>query len=500
MASQDRDNPAETWSELLVWIHQATQADWEAESLGAAFLAKAGRLVGDSACLRVVEGGSERVLSGAVALRPSVGLIEAPILAGTSLFLESSERIDEPLASVALDLIAKAFLKRKAEELRICAEDAGQRGDRLFEFSLLLRGLAHEFNNHLSVLMNSMELAKEEGEAPLPDIEELVFALADARQAADRAHQLIKRVSHMVKIEHVNYAPTQLADVVLDAEYRVRHVLGQERSLEVEVDVGLPEVQVEPGYYEELLVRLVENARDATLPGGEVIVRLRVTHVEAGQTPPHPSLIPGDWVCLEVEDDGQGMSGMDAAKAFEPFHTTYKSRARLGLGLTEVRTTVAAFHGQIRLTSRPFRGTLISVFLPSTELLAKGGLPALHIETETETLPTILLLLRDRANTPVINVNLRNAGFPLVAIDSVRDIPAVLETMVIAPSLAILDDPNELRDGQGAAARLKDAVPGIKLACVGFDQPNVDCTITLPVIQQTLMDEVRRVLGLSLSR
>jgi len=418
MASQDRDTPAETWSELLVWIHQATQADWEAESLGAAFLAKAGRLVGDSACLRVVEGGSERVLSGAVALRPSVGLIEAPILAGTSLFLESSERIDEPLASVALDLIAKAFLKRKAEELRICAEDAGQRGDRLFEFSLLLRGLAHEFNNHLSVLMNSMELAKEEGEAPLPDIEELVFALADARQAADRAHQLIKRVSHMVKIEHVNYAPTQLADVVLDAEYRVRHVLGQERSLEVEVDVGLPEVQVEPGYYEELLVRLVENARDATLPGGEVIVRLRVTHVEAGQTPPHPSLIPGDWVCLEVEDDGQGMSGMDAAKAFEPFHTTYKSRARLGLGLTEVRTTVAAFHGQIRLTSRPFRGTLISVFLPSTELLAKGGLPALHIETETETLPTILLLLRDRANTPVINVNLRNAGFPLVNIDS----------------------------------------------------------------------------------
>ncbi len=500
MASQDSDTPAKTWSELLVWIHEATQVDWEAENLGSAFLAKAGNLLGESACLRVVEGGSERVLAGAVGSGPSVGLIEAPILAGTSLFLQSPMVIEEPLAPVALGLLAKAFLKRKAEELKICAEDAGQRGDRLFEFSLLLRGLAHEFNNHLSVLMNSMELAKEEGEAPLPDIEELVFALADARQAADRAHQLIRRVSHMVKIEHVHYVPAQLADVVLDAEYRVRHVLGQERSLEVEVDVGLPEVQVEPSYYEELLVRLVENARDATMPGGEVIVRLRVVHVESGQAPPHPSLVPGDWVCLEVEDDGQGMSGMDAAKAFEPFHTTYKSRARLGLGLTEVRTTVAAFHGQIRLTSRPFRGTLMSVYLPSTELLAKGGLPALHIEAETESLPTILLLLRDRANTPVINVNLRNAGFPLVMIESVRDIPSVLETMSIPPSLVILDDPNELRDGLGAAARLREAVPGIRVACVGWEQPNVDCVISLPVIQQTLMDEVRRVLGLSLSR
>jgi PAS domain S-box-containing protein len=252
-------------------------------------------------------------------------------------------------------------LKRLEEQLR--------QAQKMEAVGQLAGGVAHDFNNLLTVIIGVSDLAFHQMRRDDPSRELIAEVLKAGERAAALTRQLLvfsrKQVLHPQVLD-VNVLLAELSKMLL-------RLLGEDIGLRLEADAALGLVKVDRGQFEQAVINLAVNARDAMPGGGRLTIETRNAELDEGYVGQHPDARPGRYVLVVVSDTGHGMDAATRARIFEPFFTTKGPGRGTGLGLAMVYGFVKQSGGHIETESEVGRGTTFKVYLPRTDETVPSG-------------------------------------------------------------------------------------------------------------------------------
>jgi two-component system, cell cycle sensor histidine kinase and response regulator CckA len=227
----------------------------------------------------------------------------------------------------------------------------------------LAGGVAHQFNNLLTVITGHSELLLDHLDRanPLrPDAEEI-------RKAAERAAEVTAQLLAFGRKVLTAPRALDLNALLRDAEPMLRHLVGEGIDLSLRLDPDLGWAQADPGQIHQVLLNLALNARDAMAQGGRLTVSTVNVQLDEEYARRNLEVQPGAYVRLSVTDTGCGISEKVRAHLFEPFFTTKESGESTGLGLSTAYGIVKQSGGHIEVESEEGRGATFHVHLPRVE-------------------------------------------------------------------------------------------------------------------------------------
>ena len=221
----------------------------------------------------------------------------------------------------------------------------------------LAGGVAHDFNNLLTAITGSAELARVSALAGVAELE----LLDEIRAAAERATSLTGQLLTFARRSVISPQLVKLHGLIQGSQRLLARVLGENVRLELRLGAQEDQVLVDPGQFEQLLMNLVVNARDAMPRGGELCIE---STVEAAPDALSRASLPSTQVVLVVRDTGVGIAPEHLGRIFEPFFTTKERGKGTGLGLSTCYGIVQQAGGGISVTSRASHGTEFRIRLP----------------------------------------------------------------------------------------------------------------------------------------
>jgi PAS domain S-box-containing protein len=214
----------------------------------------------------------------------------------------------------------------------------------------LSAGMAHDFNNLLQVINGNLEVAMLGTEPQHKAIE----PIRRAQRATMQAGKLTQQLLTFARKQRLEPKRLSLNSLVVEFSDMLVRTLGDKIDLRLDLKPGLPASTIDPTYLEMALLNVVLNARDAMPSGGAVTVGTAVLGEERRRV---LGLSPGNYVCICVQDEGEGMTPEVRRRATEPFFTT--KGPGTGLGLAMVHGFVQQSHGKLDIESEPGQGTLV---------------------------------------------------------------------------------------------------------------------------------------------
>ncbi len=224
----------------------------------------------------------------------------------------------------------------------------------------LAGGVAHEFNNWLTVILLYAEQLIED----LPGEDPRRLGVDEIRRAADRASTLTRQLLAFGRKQVLQPKMLDLNALLTNFSGVVRSIMGPQVRLRMDQTPFLGTVKADPNQMEQVLVNLALNARDAMPSGGVFTLRTSNALVEAAGPAYESGIRPGEYVVLDAIDTGVGMDAKTREHIFEPFFTTKGVGQGSGLGLATVYGVIQQSGGQILVRSAPGRGTTFQIFLP----------------------------------------------------------------------------------------------------------------------------------------
>jgi PAS domain S-box-containing protein len=353
--------------------------------------------------------------------------------------------------------------ERSAEDERRRLQQQLFRAQRLESVGRLAGGVAHDYNNMLSIILGHAELALE----TLPPESELRYDLEQIQDAGQRSAELTRQLLAFARKQRV-------APVVLDLGATVDRLLEMLRRLigeDIQLSVAVPPeaddgcfVEMDPSQVDQILVNLVVNARDAIRGPGSIRIRVDRAELDEARAEVLASdARPGRYVVLTVQDDGVGIDATVLPRLFEPFFTTKPVGTGTGLGLSTVYGIVRQNGGFILVESTPGRGSSFRVHLPQHE---PGAAEDARLDGRPAVVPrgseTILVVEDEPAILKMAERQLRGLGYtviasgsPLAALDVVREAGTSIDlllTDVVMPNLT----------GRDLLASIRQTQPGVR--------------------------------------
>ena len=227
----------------------------------------------------------------------------------------------------------------------------------------LAGGIAHDFNNILTAISGFAELAADE----LPDDHPVAGDLAQILQASDRAAALTQALLAFSRRQVMQPSVLDLNEVVTGISPMLARLIGEDVELVVRTDPTLGRTMADRGLFEQVVVNLAVNARDAMPSGGTLTIETANVELDERYAQANVGTTAGPHVMLAVYDTGVGMAAQVLRHAFEPFFTTKAQGKGTGLGLSTVIGIVAQSGGSINVKSEPGRGATFRIYLPRVE-------------------------------------------------------------------------------------------------------------------------------------
>ena len=254
---------------------------------------------------------------------------------------------------------------RKTQEMLLHAQKMDAIGQ-------MAGGVAHDFNNLLSVLQGSLELItlRTSGDEVLAELTDQALA------ALGRGTSLTQRMLSFAAQQTPSPKPTNVVGLIKGVEHLLRRSLSAKYSLTFSYDAEYLAAEVDPAQLESAFINLALNARDSMPRGGPLGVRVSSEAVSSERAENSPSLNPGRYVCVRVQDDGCGIHPAHLAAVFEPFFTTKPEGQGTGLGLSMVHGFATQANGAIEVESDIDHGSTFRLFLPqltSLQLVGQDG-------------------------------------------------------------------------------------------------------------------------------
>jgi PAS domain S-box-containing protein len=233
----------------------------------------------------------------------------------------------------------------------------------------LAGGVAHDFNNMLTAIIGYTELAK----AQLPENHPVQNDLDNVNDAARRSAALTRQLLAFARKQVISPRAVDLNDLIARIDTMLNRLLGEDIRLVMKLETGLAPVLIDAGQFEQVLMNLAVNARDAMPNGGTLSIETADVRVDDAWCQQHPGAAPGEYGLVRVSDTGVGMSRDVMAHLFEPFFTTKPSGEGTGLGLAMCYGIVKQSGGTIWVSSEPGRGTTFEIYLPRYRGVASAG-------------------------------------------------------------------------------------------------------------------------------
>jgi two-component system cell cycle sensor histidine kinase/response regulator CckA len=227
----------------------------------------------------------------------------------------------------------------------------------------LAGGVAHDFNNLLTAINGHCDLLLMRHETTDPDHADLT----QIRQNANRAASLVRQMLAFSRKQTLRPKVLSLVDTLAELSHLLNRLLGEKVRLHLEHEGELGLVRVDERQFEQVIMNLVVNARDAMAEGGDVHIRTGNVTLQQELRRDRAVVPPGAWVLVEVSDSGSGIPPDKIANIFEPFFTTKKVGEGTGLGLSTAYGIIKQTGGFIFADSQPGQGTVFSVWLPRLE-------------------------------------------------------------------------------------------------------------------------------------
>jgi signal transduction histidine kinase/CheY-like chemotaxis protein len=256
---------------------------------------------------------------------------------------------------------------QQANAALLASEERLAHAQKMEALGQLTGGIAHDFNNLLQVITGSLsviehQIARGRGNEINP-------ALAAIKKASKSASSLINRMLAFSRRQTLLPRVIEPDKLVVGMEEMLRRTLGPEIDLDLRVGRCSWSVTCDPSQLESALLNLAVNARDAMPQGG--VLRIATADWTSTSDLADPDMQPGDYVEIEVTDNGVGMSHDLVTRVFEPFFTTKPTGQGTGLGLSQIYGFVKQSGGFVQIESRPGEGTSVRIYLPGHVPLTK---------------------------------------------------------------------------------------------------------------------------------
>ncbi|MBV5268922.1 MAG: PAS domain S-box protein [Afipia sp.] len=389
-------------------------------------------------------------------------------------------------AKVTRDITERKDTQKALEQAR----EALAHAQKMDAIGQLTGGIAHDFNNLLTVILGSLELASKR----LPEDARIVPLIANATQAAQRGAALTQRMLAFARRQDLDLRPVDLPDLVRGMTDLLQSSLGPSMPIETRFPLKLNLVHADANQLEMALLNLAVNARDAMPGGGSIVIAAREETVTAGSA---GKLKAGRYVCLSMQDTGEGMDKATLARAMEPFFTTKGVGRGTGLGLSMIHGMTEQSGGRFVLKSRKGAGTTAEIWLPAAKpAKAADDAERSAKDNAPRTRPLVVLAVDDDGlvlmNTTVMLQDMGHTVFEATSGNQALDILRRERSV----DLVITDHAMPKMTGVQLASAIKAERPGIPIIlATGYAElpPGVDTELPKlgkPFRQQELMQAV----------
>lgn len=322
----------------------------------------------------------------------------------------------------------------------------------------LAGGVAHDFNNMLSVILGHVEMAQQK-EVVSPALRE---HLGQIQEAATRSADIVRQLLAFARKQTVSPQILDLKETVNNTLKMITRLIGEEIELSWRPEGNLWPIRMDPAQIDQVLANLCINARDAINGIGRIALAARNFRCDDLFSSSHTGLVPGDYVLLSVNDDGCGMSQEILKKIFEPFFTTKEVGQGTGLGLAMVYGIVKQNGGFIDVDSEPGRGTSFKIYLPRY-LGKEEQAPAAEATTTDERGKETVLLVEDEpAILDVATQMLEMQGYRVLAAATPGAAIRLAEEHRGEIHLLMTDVVMPEMNGRELAKKLLSLYPGLK--------------------------------------
>jgi CheY-like chemotaxis protein len=325
----------------------------------------------------------------------------------------------------------------------------------------LAGGVAHDFNNLISVINGYCEMLA----AKVSDRPQALRELNEIHKSGLRAATLTRQLLAFGRRQPMDARVTNFNRIVQDNAEIIERLVGSAGQLEIDLAKDLENVRADPTQFQQVLLNLVINARDALRDNGRITISTSNRDVKPGRERV-TDIPPGEYVCLTVKDNGTGMDAETQRHLFEPFFTTKAEGKGTGLGLALVYGIVQESNGYIRCHSALLAGSTFEILLPRVhepeEAAARGSpLPVLATSRGHETL---LVIEKDDVVRKMLAGMLTSEGYrvleaqtPQHARKIARQAERPIQLLITAPD----------NNGARLARELHAETPSLRLLSIG---------------------------------
>ncbi len=323
---------------------------------------------------------------------------------------------------------------------------------------LLAGGIAHDYNNTMSVIIGNAEM----GMLSTDNSEPIYDTLKDIKKAAHRSAELTKQLLAFARKQTITPKVLDLNKKITDMLKMLNRLIGENIDLSWQPGDDLWQVKIDPSQIDQILFNLCTNSRDAIDGVGRITIETGNITFSKSDIAERPELTTREYTVLRISDNGEGMEKEVLNRIFEPFYTTKELGKGTGLGLATVYGIVKQNSGHIEVESEPGKGTTFTVYLPRSEGEVKDTVierPSL----ETGGHDKNILMVEDTEDVLLIGkAMLKKLGYSVLAARSPEEALQQADKNNGSIDLLITDVIMPDMNGRDLAAKLQALHPGLK--------------------------------------
>ncbi len=360
----------------------------------------------------------------------------------------------------------------------------------------LAGGVAHDFNNMLTVILNYTDILLHSAGSDHP----WKGFLTEIRRAGERSADLTRRLLALCHKQLVTPKVQDLNEVIAQTEPMLQRLIGDRIELETRLEQDLGSVLSDAGQLEQILLNLVVNGRDAISKHGKIVIETRNVFVEKDAI---AGLSPGTYRMLRVSDNGQGIPASIVERIFEPFFTTKELGKGTGLGLATVYGIVQQCHGSIHVESTVGQGTAFTIHFPPVTKPAFVEEPIIASELPKGN-ETVLLVEDEVSIRDLTKQLLVSCGYTVLEAEHGEQALQVAAEYSGKIDVIVTDVMMPVMDGPAMVEKLKANFSNLKVVYIsGFNNQEIEAStmgsttstyLSKPFKLTDLAQAVRRVL------
>ena len=365
------------------------------------------------------------------------------------------------LSSLALGQQPHLLLLAQDVSQRATLERQLRQAQKMEAIGQLAAGVAHDFNNILTVIQGHAGIMQQQLDCNSPQIK----SVEQISRAAGRAGTLIRQLLMFSRKQVMQFRHLDLNDTLHNTIKMLERLVGEHVQIDFHPQESLPAIHADSSMVEQIAMNLAVNARDAMPNGGRVSITTSLETVHRAPTPMDPERRDGEYICVAFGDNGTGMDAQIISRIFEPFFTTKPAGKGTGLGLSTVFGIVQQHQGWLDVDSQPDQGTTFRVYFPVSQQVAeKPELSVNNVLVLRSGSETVLVAEDEDALREMVVEVLRSQGYTVLEAASGRDAMEVWEKAKRPVDLLVTDMvmPGGILGGE-LAERLEAKSPTLKV-------------------------------------